>query len=276
MADLTPEQEAWLNEIIGEEGGGAGTVTDDDLQAEPNQNEEPPEQVSQDKVVEWYQDLNTQSKELIDRLMKEQERLEAQQNNANEAEPQEEKPVEFALPAEVEELKESDPDLYKAFNAMKSMVDNQNEQLTGLQSQLADMTVEQEKRAIDMHMQQIHSKHPDLEDHLQSGDVQAWIDKQPSVLQTSFNSILKEGTATDVIQMMDMYKADQDTQEEDPLPKPRGAGVPNSLSDISTAQGKGANVDIRDLLDNPEAMSRVMAGKTPDEIDTILQTLNVS
>jgi hypothetical protein len=65
----------------------------------------------------------------------------------------------------------------------------------------------QEADLLESHRNAIYEKHPDLDSILESKELQDWLSKQPSFIQAGYKTVLEAGTAPEVIELFDTYKA---------------------------------------------------------------------
>lgn len=92
------------------------------------------------------------------------------------------------------------------------------------------------------HFRAIYSKHPDADTVVQSEDYQQWLAKQPTVVRSAYTAVLTTGSAADVNEMLDAFKAAQPRAAAPAVPsaQEKVAGIvaavksktPLSLSDI--------------------------------------------
>lgn len=61
--------------------------------------------------------------------------------------------------------------------------------------------------ATDSHFDAIEAKHPDVESVVPSQEFNAWIDAQPSVARAALKTAIESGTAPEVIEVLDAYRA---------------------------------------------------------------------
>lgn len=135
------------------------------------------------------------------------------------------------------------------------------------------------------HFQAIEGKHPDFESVAQSQELAGWIAKQPSFAQAGYNAVLQQGTAAQVVELLDTYKAATGAL----TPPPAGqdtAAVAAAHAAIAKAQAKGAApMSLSDIPSgstvnhNPaEAMLEMSSagvmtmfdGKTPEQINALM------
>ena len=146
---------------------------------------------------------------------------------------------------------------------------------------LAPLQAKQVESATDQHFSAINAAHPDVESVVPSQEFNNWIDSQPSVVRGSLKHAIEEGTALEVIEVLDAYKASTGKTVATP-PKVNVAAAaqaaiakaqsapPMSLSEIPA----GANV-VSDEVNAMMEMSSVglmskFDGKTPEQIMALM------
>ena len=72
---------------------------------------------------------------------------------------------------------------------------------------LTPLQEKQAESAIDEHFSTINKAHPDVESVVPSQEFNNWIDKQPSVSREALKDAIEKGTALEVIEVLDAYKA---------------------------------------------------------------------
>lgn len=132
------------------------------------------------------------------------------------------------------------------------------------------------------HFQAIESKHPDFESVAQSQELANWIAKQPSFAQAGYTAVLQEGTAPQVVELLDTYKAA--TGKLAPPPASDSAAVAAAQAAIAKAQSKPPT-SLSDLPagsavahDPAQAMLEMSGagamalfdGKTPEQINALI------
>lgn len=148
----------------------------------------------------------------------------------------------------------------------------------------------QQKQALteaEEHLAAIHAKHPDMESVVPSNEFAAWFHAQPKFAQPGIQAVLKEGTADEVNELLDTYKAatGKNTPEPAPqVPAPVAAaraqaaaaiakaqtGVPSSLSEIPPA-GALHHDQGEAILEMSEAgLMSMFDGKSPEQIQALL------
>lgn len=156
-----------------------------------------------------------------------------------------------------------------------------------VQAELAKaVTPLQQKHEIDAqeaHFRAIHEKHPDAEAIIESKELSDWIAKQPTFAQAGFNAVLDKGTSTEVVELLDSFKA----ATQPPQPAAAAATkdvqaaaeaavasakspVPASLSDIPGGAGAALTGDEAIAAMDPIAMAERMQSMTPKQIEEFL------
>jgi len=72
---------------------------------------------------------------------------------------------------------------------------------------LAPLQAQKAQSAEDAHFSAIEAAHPDVNTIAQSADLAAWIDKQPSFVRDGYKAVIAQGTAEQVIEALNTYKA---------------------------------------------------------------------
>lgn len=168
----------------------------------------------------------------------------------------------------------SEEDLAKGVMKLVEMkLQEERQRMTQQQSQ------EQANRA---HYQAIYDAHPDADSIIESKELAEWIEAQPSHVKIGVQNVLNSGSAQQVIEVFDAFKAATGKTQagsDDVKAKARQAASsvagqpPVSLSDIPGGKASGASLDEQmanmegvDLLDRMQDM-------TPEQIETVLNRL---
>ena len=189
-----------------------------------------------------------------------------------------------SLAEELDELGEDYPAVAKIISTLKKSNSELMTKVEQLNSELKDSTklTEAEK-----HFKAINDAHSDIDSILESKEFEDWFTGQPSIIKNAYAQVLQQGTAPQVIELMDTYKdatagdkADGDPTKSDKTKavdvdkaidkaKEKGA-APGSLSDVpgSTAHhDEGAAI----LEMSPNAALGKLEGKTPEQINALLE-----
>lgn len=119
------------------------------------------------------------------------------------------------------------PDEFPALQALikaeaQAIVANSNHQLvTQLDGVLAPLQQSTQKAEVNSHLGAIRAAHPDLDSILDK--VPAWIESQPAILRPQFQSIYEKGSAGEVVEMLNMYKASANPGAAPATPAPAAA-----------------------------------------------------
>jgi hypothetical protein len=119
------------------------------------------------------------------------------------------------------------PDEFPALQALikaeaQAIVANSNHQLvTQLDGVLAPLQQSTQKAEVNSHLGAIRAAHPDLDSILDK--VPAWIESQPAILRPQFQNIYQKGSAGEVVEMLNMYKASANPGAAPATPAPAAA-----------------------------------------------------
>lgn len=132
------------------------------------------------------------------------------------------------------------------------------------------------------HFQAIYGAHPDAQSVSESAELSGFIAKQPSFVRDQYQKVLAQGTATEVIELLDAFKASTGKAQ------PQGQGAadtakavidkarqapPSSLSDIPGGAGGGAaGLETMADLTGAELIGK-FEGKTPEQIAALMEKL---
>lgn len=136
--------------------------------------------------------------------------------------------------------------------------------------------------AADEHFGAIEGKHPDVESVVQSEAMAKWIASKPSFLQPSIQAVIDGGTAQEVIELLDTFKAETgktSTNAAAPngvaaaaqaaVAKARTA-MPTSLSEIPAGAAVHSNPAEQAAEMSDAALMNMFEGKTPEQINAML------
>ena len=153
---------------------------------------------------------------------------------------------------------------------------------------LEPMQAREQESAAEAHMRTIYEAHTDADSIVESGEFNAWKASQPTYAQAAVNGVLAQGTAEQVVELLNNYKqstnstpaADANKPSTDELKaKARQAinntapAVPASLSDIP-----GGHKGVTDIREQMESMSGIelvdaMSSWTPEKREQYLNNL---
>lgn len=150
---------------------------------------------------------------------------------------------------------------------------------------LKPMQAREQESAAEAHMRTIYEAHTDADSIVESGEFNSWKASQPSYIQSALDGVLAQGTAEQVVELLNNYKqsttstpaADADKPSTDDLKakareaiKNTAPAIPASLSDIPGGH-KGA-LDIREQMDAMSGIELVeaMADWSPEKREQYL------
>jgi len=127
-----------------------------------------------------------------------------------------------------------------------------------LNSVLAPLQAKQAQSAEDAHFSAIEAAHPDVNSIAQSQEFAKWIDTQPSFVRDGYRAVIAKGTAEQVIEALNTYKAETVKQ-----------AAPTKVSAAEAAQAAIAKAQAAP----PMSLSEIPAGSnaTTDEVQAIMQ-----
>lgn len=124
---------------------------------------------------------------------------------------------------------------------------------------LQPMQVREQESAAEAHMRTIYEAHTDADSIVESGEFNAWRASQPTYIQAALDGVLAQGTAEQVVELLNNYKqsttstpaakADNKPSADDLKAKARQAinntapTVPTSLSDIPGGHKGATNMN---------------------------------
>lgn len=146
---------------------------------------------------------------------------------------------------------------------------------------LAPVQAKAQTDAADAHFRPIYEAHPDVESVVESAEMKAFLDKQPSFTRAAYQAVLDGGTSTEVIELLDLYRSVNPRVAATAAPATAAAkakeivaaaksAAPTSLSDLPA--GAAVHHDevgaIREMGD--AALMTKFEGKSPDQILALL------
>ncbi len=158
---------------------------------------------------------------------------------------------------------------------------------------LEPMQQKEQESAAEAHMRTIYEAHQDADSVVESGEFEAWKASQPSYAQAAVDAVLAQGTAEQVVELLNNYKQSTNStaepaKAEDTPAKPTAdelkakareaiknttPAVPASLSDIPGGH-KGAT-SIAEQMESMSAvdLSNTMMDWTPEQLTQYLNNL---
>jgi hypothetical protein len=153
-----------------------------------------------------------------------------------------------------------------------------------LASVLEPLQQKQVESAADSHFSAINAAHPDVESVVQSAELANWIASQPSFARAGYQAAIAQGTAAEVIEALDAYKAatgkltaapgkpDAAVAAQAAIAKAQAA-VPLSLSEIPAGSHAHADESAAMLDMSSAGLMTKFDGKTPEQIRGLMNKL---
>lgn len=156
--------------------------------------------------------------------------------------------------------------------------------LAQLAAVLEPIQSKQVESVTDAHFNAINSRHPDVESVVLSQEFANWVSKQPSVARPAIQAAIEQGSATEVIEVLDAYKlasgktaiapakVDATAAAQAAIAKAQSA-PPMSLSEIPS--GSNAAVDevsaMREM--SSTGLMNKFEGKSPEQIMALMNLI---
>lgn len=140
---------------------------------------------------------------------------------------------------------------------------------------------QQTESATDLHFSAINKAHPDVESVVASAELQQWIDSQPSVARPALRAAIEQGTAAEVIETLDAYKAATGKLAAAPVKTDAAAAAqaaiakaqsapPMSLSEIPAGSVAHHDQAAAMLEMSSTGIMNLFDGKTPEQINALM------
>jgi len=153
---------------------------------------------------------------------------------------------------------------------------------------LEPMQQKEQESAAEAHMRTIYEAHQDADSIVESGKFEAWKASQPSYIQAALDGVLQQGTAEQVVELLNNYKQSTNSTPEPAKAEPSkdelkakareaikntAPAVPASLSDIPGGH-KGAT-DITEQMQSmsPMELAETMMDWSPEKREQYLNNL---
>lgn len=141
----------------------------------------------------------------------------------------------------------------------------------------------QQNTAYSSHMDTILGAHPDAQSVVESVEFNKWLDEQPNVTRNAYNAVLDQGSATDVNEVLSLYKTQNNSSVNtaepgkiDPVEVAKQAvqkaqtQVPHSVSDFPAGSPAGVSRDERLASMSPQQLADEMSGWKSEEIEAYM------
>lgn len=131
--------------------------------------------------------------------------------------------------------------------------------------------------AADAHFGSIEKAHPDVESVVQSEAMDKWIEAKPSYMRPAIRAVIEGGTAQEVIELLDDFKAATKPVAATNIAAAAQAAIakakdatPMSLSEIPAGSSAHSAPGEAMLEMSPTALMSMFEGKTPEQINALL------
>ena len=240
-------------------------ITDEQTVSQPSEDEEAAPEEQAEPVTQTPTELPLNYKELYEKVKRDaesQNTLWASRLNDLSGKYQELKQTKETQPVkeESEEMPDNVKELFdihpEIANAVKTLVESKvsavrnkvesefNARVEPIQQQIYQSEAER-------HLSAIRAAHPDIAAILDSGDLGAWIDTLPPVMQNGAKYVYQHGTAPEVISLLNDYKA------------ARGVKTPRTTKASSTPAQVDTVEETEDIVKQVLAAMAVRTGKEP-------------
>lgn len=140
---------------------------------------------------------------------------------------------------------------------------------------------QQQISAADEHFSTIYKAHPDVESVVESKQMNDWIESQPSFARSAIRNVIAQGSAADVVELLDTFKSSTAKLATTTVPTVAAAAAqaaiakaqaapPTSLSEIPA--GSAAHTDTAEaMLDmSSTGILSMFENKTPEQINALM------
>lgn len=151
---------------------------------------------------------------------------------------------------------------------------------------LQPMQQKEQESAAESHMRTIYDAHQDADSIVESGEFNNWKAQQPSYIQAALDGVLAQGTADQVVELLNNYKQSTNSTAEPAKPtadqlkaKAREAinksapVVPASLSDIPGGNKGATNITEQMQSMSPMELAETMMDWSPEKREQYLNNL---
>ena len=146
-----------------------------------------------------------------------------------------------------------------------------------IRRELAPLRAQEAKTATASHYDAIYAAHKDADEIVESAEFAAWRDALPAFAKAGVAHALTKGSAQDVIEVFDEFRATKppqpNTSTARPEPEAPVRRVPNSLSDVPGAAPMDETQQTLAAAGNTSALLDRMAAMTQEQRDALLDNL---
>lgn len=141
-----------------------------------------------------------------------------------------------------------------------------------MEKELAPLKTERAKTQTDAHMGPIYAKHADADELVESSQFKQWMAGLPSFMRAGVNDAMDNGTAEQVIEVFDSFKAQAGTNTP-PVTTTKPdvqRRVPASLTEINGAPPMDETQRVLQMSNNPGALLDAMSSMTPEQVKALM------
>ena len=153
---------------------------------------------------------------------------------------------------------------------------------------LKPMQQKEQESAADAHMRTIYDAHQDADSIVESGEFNTWKASQPTYVQAALDGVLAQGTAEQVVELLNNYKQSTNSTAEPAKAEPSkdelkakareainntAPVVPASLSDIPGGHKGATNITEQMQSMSPMELAETMMDWSPEKREQYLNNL---
>jgi hypothetical protein len=153
---------------------------------------------------------------------------------------------------------------------------------------LKPMQQKEQESAAQSHMRTIYEAHQDADSIVESGEFESWKASQPSYIQAALDGVLQQGTAEQVVELLNNYKQSTNSTPEPAKAEPSkdelkakareaikntAPVVPASLSDIPGGHKGATNITEQMASMSPMELAETMMDWSPEKREQYLNNL---
>lgn len=157
----------------------------------------------------------------------------------------------------------------------RSMAQVEQRLMAVLDDRLAPLRAQEAKTATSAHYETIYAAHKDADEIVESAEFAAWRDNLPAFAKAGVEHALTKGSAQEVIEVFDEFRATKPQQPSTARPAPEAPvrRVPNSLSDVPGAAPMDETQQTLAAAGNTSALLDRMAAMSQEQRDALLDNL---
>ena len=142
-----------------------------------------------------------------------------------------------------------------------------------MEKELAPLKTERAKAVTDTHMGSIYAKHADADEVAESTQFKQWFAGLPSFMRAGVKDAMENGTAEQVIEVFDSFKAQAVGIKPPPATTTKPdvqRRVPASLTEINGAPPMDETQRVLQMSNDPGALLDAMNNMTPEQVKALM------